>query len=144
MKPSAGWSAVARARLMVRLFIMFVSVITTEAHLAYAGDRHHSNNTAELSSIIEALAFVRPNGLVSRHSQACIFNDSRHAASNVLGHCPITRERLPGAHLPASPVTNPIKATNYYAVHLQSCAESCKRMCGPSCRSRSIRSYFKS
>ena len=34
---------------------MFGPVVTTEAHLAYAGARTHSNNTAELSSMIEAL-----------------------------------------------------------------------------------------
>ena len=32
---------------------MFGPVITTEAHLAYAGARLHTNNTAELWSIIE-------------------------------------------------------------------------------------------
>ena len=42
-------------------------------------------NTAELSSIIEALSFLGPNGPVSRDSQACIFYDSKHAASICLG-----------------------------------------------------------
>ena len=59
---------------------MFGSVITTEAHLAYAGATDHSNNAAELSSIIEAFSFFGPNGPVARDSQACIFYDSRHAS----------------------------------------------------------------
>ena len=56
---SAGWSAVARSP-HGRLYIMFGQVVTTEAHLAYARARHHSINTAELSSIIEALSFLGP------------------------------------------------------------------------------------
>ena len=81
---SAGWGAVARSP-HGRLFIMFHLVITTEAHLAYAGTRHHSNKTAELSSIIKALSFLGPNGPVARDSQDSIFYDSRHAASICLG-----------------------------------------------------------
>ena len=37
---------------------MFGSVVTTEAHLAFAGARIHSNNTAEMSAIIEALSLM--------------------------------------------------------------------------------------
>ena len=33
------------------------SVITTEAHLAFAAARVHSNNTAEMSGMVEALSF---------------------------------------------------------------------------------------
>ena len=43
---------------------MFGLVITTEAHLAYAVSRIHSNNTAELSSIVDALSFLGPHGLL--------------------------------------------------------------------------------
>ena len=57
---------------------MFGPVVTTEAHLAYAGARLHSINTAELSKIIEALSFLG----------ACILFDSRHAASICLGTVP--------------------------------------------------------
>ena len=52
---------------------MFGPVITTEAHLAYAGARIHSNNTAQLSSIVEALSFLEPHGPVARGSHSCIF-----------------------------------------------------------------------
>ena len=54
--------------------------ITTEAHVAYAGARLHSNNSAELSSITEALSPLGPNGPVARNSQAPIFCDSKLAA----------------------------------------------------------------
>ena len=37
---------------------MFDLVITTEAHLAFSGARTHSNNTAEMSAMIEALSFL--------------------------------------------------------------------------------------
>ena len=79
---SAGWGAVARSP-HGRLYIMFGPVITTEAHLAHAGAKHHSINTAELSSIIEALSLGPTARLLD--SQARIFHDSRHAASICLG-----------------------------------------------------------
>ena len=69
---TAGWGAVVRS-LDERHLTMFGPVITTEAHLAYAGARLHNNNTAELSGTIEALSFLRPAGPVTRGSQACIF-----------------------------------------------------------------------
>ena len=37
---------------------MFDPVITTEAHPALSGARTHSNNTAEMSAVIEALSFL--------------------------------------------------------------------------------------
>ena len=52
------------------MYVMFGPVVTTEAHLAYAGARIHTNSTAELSSIIEALSFLGPAGPVTRGSQA--------------------------------------------------------------------------
>ena len=77
---TAGWGAVARSP-DGRLYVMFDPVVTTEAHLAYAGTRLHTTNTAELSSIIEALSFLRPAGPVARGSQACIFFHSKRAAN---------------------------------------------------------------
>ena len=64
---------------------MFGLVITTEAHLAYAGARIHSNNTAELSSIVEALSFPWAPWPLARDSHSYIFYDSTHAASICLG-----------------------------------------------------------
>ena len=59
--------------------------VTTEAHPAYAGARIHSNNTAELSSIVEALSFLGPRGLVACDAHSCNFFDSRHAVGVCLG-----------------------------------------------------------
>ena len=44
---------------------MFGPVITTEAHLAFAGARVHSNTT-EMSAFVEALSFPGPTGPVAR------------------------------------------------------------------------------
>ena len=64
---------------------MFGPVITTEAHLTFAGSRIHSNNSAEMSAMIEALSFLGPHGLVARDANSCIFHDSKHAAGSCLG-----------------------------------------------------------
>ena len=59
---------------------MFGPVITTEAHLAFAGARTHSINTAEMSAMIEALFFLGSHGPVARDANSCVFYDSKHAA----------------------------------------------------------------
>ena len=41
---------------------MFGPVITTEAHLAFPGARSRSNNTADMTAMIEALSFLGPRG----------------------------------------------------------------------------------
>ena len=64
---------------------MFGPVITTEAHLAFSGARTHSNNTAEMSAMIEALPFLGPHGPVARDANLCIYYDSKHAAGVCLG-----------------------------------------------------------
>ena len=66
---SAGWDAVARSP-DGRPDIMFGPVFTTEAHLACAEARLHSNNIAGLSSIVEALSFLGPSGKVARDSDS--------------------------------------------------------------------------
>ena len=60
-------------------------VITTEAHLVYAGVRIYSNNTAEMSAIVEALSFLGRHGPVVRDACTCVFYDSKHAAYVCLG-----------------------------------------------------------
>ena len=80
----AGWSVVARA-LHGRTEIMFCPVITAEAHLAFAGARTHSNNTAEMSAMIELLFFLGPQGPVAHDANSCIFYDTKHAAGVCLG-----------------------------------------------------------
>ena len=59
---------------------MFGPVITTEAHPAVSGARTHSNNTAEMYAMVEALSFFGPRGPVARDLNSCIFHDSKHAA----------------------------------------------------------------
>ena len=59
---------------------MFGPVTTTEAHLAFSGSRCHSNNTADMSAMIEALSFLGHRGPVARDANSCIYQDSKHAA----------------------------------------------------------------
>ena len=80
----AGWSAIARSP-DGRIDIMFGPVVTTEAHLAFSGARTHSNNTAEMTAMIEALSFLGPHGPVTGDEQSCIYYDSMHAAGICLG-----------------------------------------------------------
>ena len=63
-----------------RIDSMFSPVVTTEAHLAFSGARTHSNNTAEMTAMIEALSFLGPHGPVARDERSCIYFDSLHAA----------------------------------------------------------------
>ena len=64
---------------------MFGPLVTTEAHLAFSGARTNSNNTAEMTAMIEALSFIGPHGPVVRDEQSCIYYDSLHAAGVCLG-----------------------------------------------------------
>ena len=73
---------------------MFGVVVATEAHLALSGARTHSNNTEEMTVMIEALAFLGPRDLISllgprdpvaRGANSGIYSDSKHAAGVCLG-----------------------------------------------------------
>ena len=79
----AGWGAIARS-LHGRIDFMFGPVVTTEAHLAFSGARTHSNNTAEMTAMIEALSFLGPHGAVVQDVES-FFYDSEHAAGVCLG-----------------------------------------------------------
>ena len=81
---SAGWGVIARS-LHGRIDIVFGPVITTEAHPAFSGARTHSNNTAELSAMIEALSFLGPRGPVARDMNSCVCYDSKHAVGVCFG-----------------------------------------------------------
>ena len=50
-------------------FLFCLVVITNEAHLAFSGIRTHSNSTAEMSVMIEALSFLGPRGPVAHEEQ---------------------------------------------------------------------------
>ena len=53
----AGWCVISRSP-HGRIYVMFGNVVTTEAHLSFCGARTHSNNTAEMTAMIEALFFL--------------------------------------------------------------------------------------
>ena len=76
---SVGWGAIARSP-HGRIDVMFGPVVTTEAHLAFAIARIHSNNTAEMSAMIEALFLSWAHGPVARDAHSCAFYDSKRAA----------------------------------------------------------------
>ena len=80
----AGWGVISRSP-HGRIDVMFGPVVTTEAHLAFSGARTHSNNTAEMTAMIEALFFLGPHGTVTRDEQSCHYYDSMHAAGVCLG-----------------------------------------------------------
>ena len=61
----AGWGVISRSP-RGQIYVMFGPVITTEAHLAFSGARTHSNNTAEMTAMIEALSCLGPHGPVAR------------------------------------------------------------------------------
>ena len=64
---------------------MFGPVVTSEVHLAFSGVRTHSNNTAQMTAMIEAFSFLGPHGPVARDEHPCIYYDSKHAAGVCLG-----------------------------------------------------------
>ena len=80
----AGWCVISRS-LHGRFDVMFGPVVTAEAHPAFSGARTHSNNTAEMTAMIEALSFLVPHGPAARDEQSCIYYDSLHAAGLCLG-----------------------------------------------------------
>ena len=79
-----GYAGAAVPRLQ-KLMCMFGPFVTTEAHLVFSGARKHSNNTAEMTSMIEAFSFLGPRGPVTHDEQSRIFYDSMHAAGICLG-----------------------------------------------------------
>ena len=110
---------------------MFGPVITTEAHLTYAGAKLHSNNTAEFLCITEALSFFGPKGPCSSDSQVCIFYDSKHAAS-ICWRTIQSRVNVPLGLISQRLLLQVIiKVLNHCAAHQQSCAEARERMCRP-------------
>ena len=80
----AGWCVISRS-LHGRNDVMFGPVVTTEVHLAFSGARTHSNNTAEMTAMMEALSFLGPRGPVAWDVQSRIFYDSVLAAGICLG-----------------------------------------------------------
>ena len=79
VKQKAGWGVIARSR-DGRTEIMCGLFITTEARLAFSGVRTHSNNTAEMTAVIEALSCLEVRGPHARDTNSVIYFDSKHAA----------------------------------------------------------------
>ena len=52
--------------------VMFRPFIITCAHLAFSGARIHSNSTAEMTAMFQALSFLGPHGPVIHDEQLCI------------------------------------------------------------------------
>ena len=64
---------------------MFGPVVTTEAHPAFSGARSHSNNTDEMTAMIEALSFIGLHGPVAWDEQSRISYESLYAVGLCLG-----------------------------------------------------------
>ena len=79
-----GWGVIERSH-HGRVDIMFGLVFTTEAHLAFSGARTQSNNTAEMTAMVEALSFLGPRGPLACDTDSCVCCDSKHAAGVCLG-----------------------------------------------------------
>ena len=56
----AGWGVISRSP-HGRIDVMFGPVVTTEAHPAFSGARTHSDNTAEMTAMIDALYGISGN-----------------------------------------------------------------------------------
>ena len=112
----AGCGVIARSP-HGRIDIMFGPVITTEAH-PVSGARTLSNNTAEMTAMIEALPFLGPRGPAARDVDSCIYYDSKHAAGVRLGT--IQARTHAGACMSAVNVMRPTQATAYHATRVLS------------------------
>ena len=102
---------------------MFGPVVTTEAHLAFSGARTHSNNTAEMTAMIEALSFPQSRGPGARDMDSCFYYDSKHAAG-VPGHDPSPHSCSAGACMSAVDVMRPAQATAHHATRVRPQRES--------------------
>ena len=77
----AGWSVITRSP-RGSIDVLFGPVVT---HPAFSGAGAASNNTAEMTAMIEALYCLGPRGSVARQDETCVFYDSKHAAEICLG-----------------------------------------------------------
>ena len=81
----AGWGAIARSP-SGRIDFVFRPVITTEALFPFSQAKTHSNNSAEMTAMMEALLFLGPRGPVARYANSCIYCHSKQCCWFVLGH----------------------------------------------------------
>ena len=114
---------------------MFVPVITTDAPLAFAEARLPTtllNSRVLLRRFPSLGAMARLTVIHVR-----VFLRFQTRCQHLLGHCPVTRERLPWAQLPASSVTNPVKVTVYFATPVMRRMKRTCRPCGRAWKSLS-------
>ena len=64
---------ISRSPPWAHLYVLFGPIITTEAHIAFSGARIHSNNTAEMTAMFEALSFLSPRGPVTHMMNSHVF-----------------------------------------------------------------------
>ena len=83
-----------------RTDIMFGPVIATEAHLAFAGARIHSNNTAEMSATIEGPLFSWAPWPVARGCEFVYFFIPSTLLVVLLGHDSGSHACTAGTHKP--------------------------------------------
>ena len=97
-----------------RIFVLFGPVITTEAHLAFSGARIHSNNTAEMTAMCEALSFLGPRGPVT-HDEQSLFLRFYACCWHLSGHNPGPNTRTAGASMSTIYDTRSTQATAHHA-----------------------------
>ena len=73
-----AWLPALRER---RFIVAYGPVITSEIHLAHCGASRHSNNTAELTTAVEALWFLRSPGYVPAEANTYVFLKLKAAAA---------------------------------------------------------------
>ena len=66
----AGWSVIS---LMGASLSCLVPWLPPRLHLVFSGARSHSNNTAEMTAMFEALSFLGPRGPINDDEQSRIF-----------------------------------------------------------------------
>ena len=79
-----GWGVIPRS-LHGRIDAMFGAIVTTESDLVFTGARRHSNSTAEMTTMIEALSYFGLYGFLARVEQSCIYDNSLHVVGFCLG-----------------------------------------------------------
>ena len=77
----AGWCVISRSPMGELMSCLVPSLPPRLILLSLV----HSNNTAEMTAVIEALSFLGPRGPVTRDEQPCIYYESMHAAGICLG-----------------------------------------------------------
>ena len=87
--------------------------------MLFSGARTHSNNTAEMTAIIEALSFLGPRGPVARDTNSRVCYDSKHAAGVCFGHDSSPHTCPTGTCMSAVDAKRPAQVTAYHATRVR-------------------------